>query len=45
MLKAKKMAYASPWLLTYGNIAKITRNVGDKGNDDNGMGKTDKTGT
>ena len=33
-----KKPYHKPELLVYGNIRDITRNVGPKGNDDNGGG-------
>lgn len=33
-----KKPYHKPELVVYGNIREVTRNVGPKGNDDNGGG-------
>lgn len=39
----RSRAYARPELRKYGHLAQITSTVGNKGTDDGGANKTDKT--
>ncbi len=40
----KRLEYRSPSVAKLGKLADLTLTVGNKGNDDGGMGTMDKTG-